>query len=60
MIICPVCKRKISSEQVAVRHYLACWKENNPYHTSKEAPHSENITTRSINSDVDAFFKEYK
>ena len=56
MYICPTCNRKFKTEEAIAKHSLRCWKEHNPNHRSKEAPHSENITERKINSDIINFF----
>ena len=57
MYICPTCNRKFNEEERLVKHFLACWKEKNPYHQSKEAPYSESVETRTINDDVANFFR---
>lgn len=56
MYICPTCKKEFETENKIVKHFLNCWKEKNPYHQSKEAPHSESITTRQVNNDIMDFF----
>lgn len=43
MYICPTCGKEIESESLIATHYLACWKEQNLYHKSTPAPHSDDI-----------------
>ena len=57
MYICPTCSKKFEKEEKLTKHFLSCWKENNPNHISKEAPRSEDIETREINEDMKAFFE---
>lgn len=57
MYICPVCKKGFNSSEIVVKHYLSCWKERNPNHSSKEAPHSNDVITRKINSTMEDFFR---
>ena len=56
MLICPICKKEFKNEKTIQKHFLNCWKEQHPFHQSKSAPHSENITIREINEDVMDFF----
>ena len=60
MYICPVCKRQFKEEQVLVKHYLSCWKKENPHLRSKPAPRSEDINTREVNEDIENFFNSFK
>ena len=60
MYICPVCNLEFKIEQSIQKHFLACWKEEHPFHKSKDAPRSKNITTREINEDVTQFFNSFK
>ena len=60
MYICPICNRKFKEEEKLVKHFLTCWKEKNPFHTSKEAPRSEDVEIRTINEDVMDFFNSLK
>ena len=60
MYICPVCNRQFKEEQVLVKHYLSCWKKENPHLRSKPAPHSEEINTREVNEDIENFFNSFK
>ena len=57
MFICPTCYKEFKTEENIQKHFLSCWKEQHPFHQSKSAPHSENITTREINSDIANFFE---
>lgn len=52
MYICPTCNREFSTEEGVAKHFLSCWKEQNPYHQSKPAPRSKDINTMEINDDV--------
>ena len=56
MYICPTCNKQFNNEEAVAKHSLKCWKEHNPNHRSKEAPHSENIIERKIDSNVLNFF----
>ena len=56
MFICPTCAKEFNTEDAIQKHFLACWKEQHPYHKSKPAPRSENIITREISNDVINFF----
>lgn len=60
MYICPVCSSGFLSEEQVVKHYLTCWKINNPNHQSKAAPHSEDIVIRKINDDTLEFFNSFR
>jgi hypothetical protein len=60
MYICPVCGAQFEEEQVLVKHYLSCWKRNNPHLRSKPAPRSEDINTREISSEMEDFFNSFK
>lgn len=57
MYICPTCNQSFKTEDIIVKHYLKCWKEEHPYHISKEAPRSEDKITRVVNNDIMKFFK---
>ena len=59
MYICPACGKELPTEPEIVKHFLACWKEHNPRHKSKSAPHSV-LTDTQINSDVMEFFAKYE
>ena len=54
--ICPTCGKELDSEEETTKHFLKCWKENNPHHKSKPAPRSEDITMIEVNEDVKKFF----
>ena len=60
MYICPVCTQQFKEEQVLVKHYLSCWKKENPHLRSKPAPRSEDINTREVNEDIENFFNSFK
>ena len=60
MYICPVCNQQFKEEQVLVKHYLSCWKKENPHLPSKPAPRSEDINTREVNEDIKNFFNSFK
>lgn len=60
MYICPICKCEFENEKESrmARHFLKCWKENNPNHKSNTIEPSETIETREVNNDVMNFFKD--
>ena len=60
MYICPVCNRQFKEEQILVKHYLSCWKKENPHLRSKPAPRSEDINMREVNEDIENFFNSFK
>lgn len=60
MYICPVCNRQFKEENILVKHYLSCWKKENPHLRSKPAPRSEDINTREVNKEVEDFFNLFK
>ena len=60
MYICPVCNQQFKEEQALVKHYLSCWKKENPHLRSKPAPRSEDINTREANEDIENFFNSFK
>lgn len=60
MYICPTCGREFREEVLIQKHFLSCWKEKNPYHQSKPAPHSEDIVSRDINDEITDFFNSFK
>ena len=60
MYICPVCNQQFKEAQVLVKHYLSCWKKENPHLRSKPAPRSEDINTREVNEDIENFFNSFK
>ena len=57
MYICPTCSKGFEKEDIFTKHFLSCWKANNPNHKSKEAPRSDDIETRTINDEMKAFFE---
>lgn len=56
MYICPTCSKSFKEEYMISRHFLSCWKEKYPNHTSKDAPHSETKVSHKINNDMFNFF----
>ena len=60
MYICPTCHKGFQTEEMIRKHFLTCWKEQNPFHKSKFAPRGEDIETRKINDDVINFFNSFK
>lgn len=58
MFICPTCSKEFNTEEAIQKHFLACWKEQHPYHKSKSAPHSADVVTREVSNDIMNFFKE--
>lgn len=60
MYICPVCCKGFEMEDIAVRHYLKCWKEKNLSHNSNSAPRSEDINTREDSDEITIFFEQFQ
>lgn len=60
MFICPTCKREFAKEEMIAKHFLSCWKEHNPNHRSKDAPSSETIIVREVNSDIENFLSNFR
>ena len=59
MWICPTCQRIFQSKEQVVEHSLKCWREHNPNHISKSAPHSEDVVVKTMNNDVANFFDKF-
>lgn len=59
MWVCPTCQKTFESAEQVAEHSLKCWREQNPYHISKPAPHSEDIVTKTINDDMKVFFAKF-
>lgn len=57
MYICPSCSKRFKQEDIFTKHFLSCWKKNNPNHKSKDAPRGEDVETRNMNEDMKAFFE---
>jgi len=57
MFICPTCGKEFHTEDLIRSHFLSCWKEQHPYHKSKDAPHSADITTREVSDGMMNFFE---
>lgn len=57
MYICPTCKKQFDNPEDVAKHSLKCWREHNPNHKSKSAPHSEDVMTRNI--DLFKFFEGF-
>lgn len=60
MFICPVCKREYKTDTAVAKCFLQCWKEQNPNHKSKEAPHSDDIIVRQVSSEIENFFTQFE
>lgn len=58
MYICPICKCEFENEKESrmSRHFLKCWKENNPNHKTNSIEPSETIEIRKENKDITDFF----
>lgn len=58
MYICPICKCEFEDEKESrmSRHFLKCWKENNPNYKTNSIEPSETIETRKENKDIMDFF----
>ena len=54
--ICPTCNKEFDIEEEVSKHFLKCWKDNNPRHKSKPAPRSKDINTIEMNNDMMQFF----
>jgi len=54
--ICPTCNKEFDIEEEVSKHFLKCWKDNNPHHESKPAPRSEDINIRTVNNEIVNFF----
>lgn len=57
--ICPTCGKEFDIESKIQKHFLQCWKEQHPYHKSKDAPRGKDVTTREVNDDVINFFNSF-
>jgi len=57
--ICPTCEKEFDTEEEVSKHFLKCWKEQNPHHKSKPAPRSEDINTSEVNDDILDFFNSF-
>ena len=57
MFICPTCMKEFKTEDIMRTHFLACWKEQHPYHQSQPAPRGEDVITREVNLDILNFFE---
>jgi len=57
MYICPVCSKGFKTEETIQKHFLACWKEEHPYHKSKSAPRGKDVEVRQVNDDIANFFE---
>lgn len=60
MFICPICNKEYKTDAAVAKCFLRCWKEQNPYHKSKEAPRSEDIVRRNENQNVNNFFSQFQ
>lgn len=58
--ICPTCNKEFDTDEEVSKHFLKCWKDNNPHHKSKPAPRSEDINTSEISDDIANFFASLK
>lgn len=60
MFICPTCSKEFKTEQSIQKHFLACWKEQHPYHKTKSAPRGIDKETIEVNNDIMNFLKSFK
>ena len=60
MFICPVCKTQYKTEEAVAKCFLRCWKQQNPNHKSNEAPHSDDVVVRRVNTEMEDFFNGLK
>ena len=58
--ICPDCGKEYETEQDITKHFMKCWKDNNPHHKSKPAPRSADINVSTANDDIIQFFNSLK
>ena len=58
--ICPTCSKEFDTKEDVSKHFLKCWKDNNPHHKSKPAPRSEDINTTEISDDIADFFSSFE
>ena len=58
--ICPTCNKEFDTEDKISKHFLKCWKKDNPHHKSKPAPQSENIMITEMSSEMVDFFNSFK
>ena len=42
------------------KHFMKCWKDNNPHHKSKPAPRSADVNVSTANDDIIQFFNSLK
>ena len=57
--ICPTCNKEFNIEEEVIKHFLKCWKEQNPHHKSKPAPRSEDISINEVSDDILNFFNSF-
>lgn len=58
--ICPTCGKEFGLEDEVSKHFLKCWKRENPHHKSKPAPRSEDINTVEITEELQQFFASFE
>lgn len=54
--VCPTCYKEYKTEQEVTKHFLKCWRSDNPHCKSKPAPRSADITLVVANEEVQKFF----
>jgi len=57
MFVCLTCGQEFKAEESMQKHFLACWKEQHPYHKSKPMKDSPSISARKMNDDMKKFFE---
>ena len=57
--ICPDCGKEYNAEQEITKHFMKCWKDNNPHHKSKAAPRSADRHTSTVSDDIAQFFNSF-
>ena len=57
MYICPTCQKNFIKAEDIASHSLKCWREHNPNHKSKSAPHSDDIIKKQIDTSILNFFE---
>ena len=55
--MCPTCYKECATEEEVTKHFLKCWKDNNPHCKSKPAPRSADIIRVVANEEMQQFFE---
>lgn len=60
MYICSSCGGAFLTENSMLEHYMKCWKDKNPGHTSKPAPRSQDTETCTGAQQMESFLEGLK